>query len=96
MTMAKSFIESMTTGWEPDKYYDDYHEALEKLIEEKIEHPEKGMPAPAKRPKATNVVDLVSVLQESLKQFKGKSVSDKEMAAPSRSTKKSPTRKKAA
>jgi DNA end-binding protein Ku len=95
MTMAKQLIESMTTGWEPDKYDDEYHEALEKLIEEKIEHPEKGMPAPAKKPKATNVVDLVSVLQESLKQSKGKPAS-KEKTAPSRPTKKSPARKRAA
>src|ERR1700733_12212043 len=37
MNMAKQLIESMTTGWEPEKYDDEYHEALEKMIEEKVE-----------------------------------------------------------
>ena len=80
----------MTTGWEPDKYDDEYHEALEKLIEEKIEHPEKGMPAPAKKPKATNVVDLVSVLQESLKQSKSKPAARKKKADTAPSGEKNP------
>lgn len=72
MQMAKQLIGSMTTEWEPDQYNDDYHEALEHLIEEKIEHPEKAARAPTKKRPASNVIDLVSVLQESLKQSKGK------------------------
>lgn len=35
--MAKQLIESMTQKWKPEQYDDDYHEVLEKLIEEKIE-----------------------------------------------------------
>lgn len=77
MQMAKQLIESMTTDWEPEQYNDEYHEALEKLIEEKIEHPDKTAPAPAKKRQATNVIDLVSVLQESLQQSKGKSAPKK-------------------
>lgn len=68
MQMAKQLIASMTSEWDPDQYNDEYHEALEKLIEEKIEHPDKAAPAPAKKRKPTNVIDLVSVLQESLQQ----------------------------
>jgi DNA end-binding protein Ku len=37
MQTAKQLIESMTQEWKPEQYDDDYHEALEKLIEEKIE-----------------------------------------------------------
>ena len=37
MQRAKQLIESMTQKWKPEQYDDDYHEALEKLIEEKIE-----------------------------------------------------------
>src|SRR4030095_809458 len=77
MQMAKQLIGSMTQEWEPEQYNDDYHEALEKLIEEKIEDPGKAVPAPTKKPKATNVIDLVSVLQESLQQSKGKVASEK-------------------
>ncbi len=96
MTMAKQLISSMTEKWDPDQYNDDYHEALEKLIEDKIEHGDKAAPKPAKKRKPTNVIDLVSVLQESLQQS-GKSAhtSKKAAAKKSRSHKAAP-RKKAA
>ncbi len=94
MQMAKQLIESMTKEWEPEQYNDDYHEALEKLIEEKIEHPDKTTAAPAKRKQATNVIDLVAVLQESLQQSKGK-VTAKKKDAPSRAARKPATKKAA-
>ena len=91
MQMAKQLIESMTTAWKPDQYNDEYHEALEKLIEEKIDEPDKKQSAPAKKRQATNVVDLVSVLQESLRQTKGKAAAPKKEPAA-----KAARRKKAA
>ena len=97
MQMAKQLIESMTTDWEPEQYTDEYHEALEKLIEEKVEHPDKKEAAPAKKKKATNVIDLVAVLQESLQQSKGKSSSaKKKSAAPAGKARKTAPRRKAA
>jgi len=91
MQMAKQLIASMTTDWEPEQYNDEYHEALEKLIQDKIEHgDEKGAPKPAKKRKPTNVIDLVSVLQESLQQT-GKPAKSGKRAA----TKKTPQRKAA-
>ncbi len=97
MQMAKQLIESMTTDWEPEQYSDEYHEALEKLIEEKVEHPDKKEAVPAKKKKATNVIDLVAVLQESLQQSQGKSSSaTKKSAAPAGKTRKTAPRKKAA
>jgi len=97
MQMAKQLIESMTTDWQPEMYNDEYHEALEKLIEEKVEHPDKKESAPAKKKKATNVIDLVAVLQESLQQSKGKSSSaKKKSAAPAGKARKTAPRKKAA
>ena len=68
LEMAKALIESMTAQWQPDKYDDEYKAALEKMIEEKLEHGDEMPEKPAKRPKATNVIDLVSVLQKSLAQ----------------------------
>jgi DNA end-binding protein Ku len=65
--MAKKLIESMSVKWDPDMYHDDYREALEAFIEKKIEHGEKGLPAPKKVKRPTNVIDLVSVLQQSIK-----------------------------
>jgi DNA end-binding protein Ku len=68
MRMALQLIESMATPWEPEKYTDEYREALKGLIEEKIEHGDKSTPAPAARKKPSNVVDLVSILQKSIEE----------------------------
>lgn len=65
LKMAQSLIESMCVPWEPEKYRDEYRTAVMEMIEQKAQHKEvAGKPAPAVR--ATNVVDLVKVLQESL------------------------------
>ena len=65
LKMAQSLVESMSVAWEPEKYRDEYRTAVMELIEKKAQHKEvAGKPAPAVR--ATNVVDLVKVLQESL------------------------------
>ena len=65
LKMAQSLVESMSTPWEPDKYRDEYRNAMMEIIEQKAQHKEVAKkPAPAMR--TTNVVDLVKVLQESL------------------------------
>jgi DNA end-binding protein Ku len=66
MQMAKQLIQSMTSEWKPEQYTDEYHEALEKMIEEKIEHGDEKAPPPAKQKKPTKVIDLASVLQRSI------------------------------
>ncbi len=35
--MAKALVESMSGKWDPEKYHDDYREALLEVIEEKVE-----------------------------------------------------------
>jgi DNA end-binding protein Ku len=69
LDMAKALIESMTEKWNPEAYKDDYREALEEMIEQKIEHGDEASPAkaPAKK-KPTNVIDLVEVLQQSMRE----------------------------
>src|SRR6267143_1271646 len=65
LKMANTLIESMSSEWQPDKYRDEYRDAVMEMIEskaKKVEVPEK----PVSKPRATNVVDLVKVLQESL------------------------------
>lgn len=74
MQMAKQLIESMTSEWDPSLYTDEYHKALEKLIEEKIDHPDEKRAKPSKKPRTTNVIDLAAVLRKSLEQTKGKKV----------------------
>ncbi|PYK24330.1 MAG: Ku protein [Verrucomicrobia bacterium] len=73
MNMAKSLIGSMTSKWQPEKYKDDYREALMEVIEEKVEAGGKEIEEkPRKAPKPTKVIDLVSVLQKSLEETGGK------------------------
>src|SRR5438105_9221597 len=73
MNMAKSLIDSMASKWEPEKYKDDYREALMEVSEEKDEAGGKEIEEkPKKAPKPTKVIDLVSVLQKSLEQTGGK------------------------
>ena len=73
MDMAKSLIGSMTSKWQPEKYKDDYREALMEVIEEKVEAGGKEIEEkPRKAPKPTKVIDLVSVLQKSLEETGGK------------------------
>src|SRR5690348_5574833 len=73
MHMAKSLIESMSSKWNPEKYKDDYREALMEVIEEKVEAGGKEIgEKPKKAPKPTKVIDLVSVLQKSLEETDAK------------------------
>ena len=67
--MAKSLVEAMTTDWQPEKYKDQYQAALMELIEAKAKKRQPGSKQQP-RPVATNVIDFVAVLQESLKEGK--------------------------
>jgi DNA end-binding protein Ku len=69
--MAKKLIDGMTTDWKPDKYKDEYKTQLMTMIEEKVKHPNEKHDAPKAAKKATNVIDLMSVLEESLAGTKG-------------------------
>ena len=92
MTMAKSLIDSMSSKWNPEKYKDDYREALMGVIEEKVEAGGKEIEEkPRKAPKPTKVIDLVSVLQKSLEETGEK----RKATARSRRKKAHPTKKAA-
>ena len=74
MEMAKTLVETMSGAWEPEKYKDEYRAKLLELIEEKVASGGEELPARKTAPKkATNVVDLVEVLQRSLAETKKKS-----------------------
>ena len=65
LKMAQTLIESMSVPWEPEKYKDEYRTAVLELIEQKAQNKQIA-DRPAAPVRATNVVDLVKVLQESL------------------------------
>jgi DNA end-binding protein Ku len=71
LQMATALIDSMTGEWKPEEYEDEYREALEKVIEDKLKKGDKDLPKPTRKTKPTNVIDLVSVLQESLNKSGG-------------------------
>jgi DNA end-binding protein Ku len=92
INMAKALIDSMSSKWDPEKYRDDYREALMEVIEEKVEAGGKEIeakPKPKRQP--TKVIDLVSVLQKSLEQTGAKTRS----TAKSRAKHKQPAKKAA-
>jgi DNA end-binding protein Ku len=72
MSMASKLIDTMSGTWRPEAFKDDYKKMLEQIVQEKIEAGGKRAPAPKKKAAPTNVVDLVSVLQESINATKGK------------------------
>jgi len=70
--MARALVENMTSKWEPGKYKDEYRDALMDVIEEKVEAGGKEIEEKPKPKKpSTKVIDLVSVLQESLAKTEG-------------------------
>jgi len=86
LQMAAELIERMSGPWNAEKYTDDYRHALMNLIQKKIESGDKAMEgAQPLRRSPTKVIDLVSVLQESLKQA-GRSSRGRKAAAPKRKT----------
>jgi len=89
LDMARELIDRMTGEWDPAKYTDDYRQALLELIEKKIELGDKAVPAgrPSKKA-ASNVVDLASVLQESLEHATKGSAAKKRGAKQKRPLKK--------
>jgi DNA end-binding protein Ku len=69
LKMAEQLIDSLSTGFEPGKYHDEYREKVLELIERKAQGEEIAIqpeaPAPAKVP------DLMAALEASLAAVKG-------------------------
>ena len=96
LKMAMALVEGMSEDWEPEQYHDTYREDVLALIEKKVKAKQTKtitMPDPEEKPaKATNVIDLVSLLQASLGKKPGKAVAadeddDDEPPPPKRSRK---------
>ena len=69
--MARALINSMTNKWDAQRYQDEYSKALLEVIDEKIAAGGKEVPVKSKDgggKRATNVIDLVGVLQQSIDQ----------------------------
>lgn len=71
---AIMLIDQLTTEFQPEKYEDDYREAVQELIQSKINSNEGTTSKEAPR---TNVVDLMSALQASIERTKGSATAAK-------------------
>ena len=71
VAMAKKLIDGMTEKWNPAKYQDEYKTQLMAMIEEKVKHPQAKHETPKAPKKPSNVIDLMSVLEESLSHTRG-------------------------
>ncbi len=68
VAMARMFIEQLSGEFRPEQFSDSYREALEKVIEAKLEGVD--LPAPAEQPQQAQVVDLVAALRASVEAAK--------------------------
>jgi len=78
LDIATKLIENLSTPFEPEKYTDDYRQALQDLIRKKIEGKEIEV---APETPHHNVIDLMEALQASLKETKKKPTKKKTKAA---------------
>ncbi|WP_373048468.1 Ku protein [Vulgatibacter sp.] len=64
--LALMLVEQLTAPWDPDKYADRYQEAVQRMIDRKLE----GLPLPAAAPAPATgeVIDLAEILRRSLEQ----------------------------
>jgi DNA end-binding protein Ku len=66
--MARSLIENLTEDWDPERYSDEYREALLEIVEKKVAGEEvEVIPEPEKAPE---VVDLMEALKQSVEATK--------------------------
>src|SRR5215218_9810847 len=63
--MAKQLVAAMTGEFEPEKYKDEYREALLEIIEQKVDGKEITEPEPAEE--SGNLIDLMAALEASVK-----------------------------
>jgi DNA end-binding protein Ku len=86
--MAESLVASMTGDFDPSDYTDDYREALQQVIDAKIEGREVVEPEEPVSTGSSNVVDLMAALRASVdaaKKARGESsTADKAVTAPAR------------
>jgi DNA end-binding protein Ku len=93
--MARSLVESMSGEFDPEQFTDNYREALQTVIEAKVEGREV-VEAEEQQPTAGNVVDLMSALRASVEAAKQGRGAPTEAPAKKAPAKKAPAKKASA
>jgi DNA end-binding protein Ku len=99
LTMAESLIDSMAGDFDPSQYHDDYREALQQVVDAKVEGRELVEPQEEKVAPGGGVVDLMAALRDSVaaaKRSRGEDPGESAPAKSSGSTAKAPAKKAAA
>jgi DNA end-binding protein Ku len=65
--LAEKLVDAMSSKWKPEKYKDEYYDQLMGYIEKKAKTGEVAAPKPRKE-KAGKVIDLMELLQKSVKE----------------------------
>jgi DNA end-binding protein Ku len=65
LAMATQLVQNLAETFEPEKYHDEYQEALRAMIDRKLQG-EDVVAAPVNEPAGTPVVDLLARLKESV------------------------------
>jgi DNA end-binding protein Ku len=84
--MAKSLIDNLTEPFEPEKFKDEYREALLEIVEKKVAGEEIEV---VPEPEPTKVVDLMEALKASVESTKKKAAPKKAAAGGQRRRRKS-------
>ena len=92
LQMAESLVSSMAGDFEPEQYTDNYREALQEVIDAKVEGREVIEPEEA-QPTAGKVVDLMSALRASVEAAKRGRGEDAAESRPAKATTKAPAKK---
>lgn len=85
LAMAASLVDNLSMDFEPDKYHDDYREALLAVIESKLAGGQGIAPTAAAEPGDEGdgiVVDLMAALRESVERSKAERAEDKPAEVP--------------
>ena len=95
LAMAQSLIESMSADFDPGQYHDDYREALQEVIEAKVEGREV-VEQPVEQEDTGSVVDLMAALRASVaaaKKGRGEESEPAKAPAKKAAAKKAPAKK---
>jgi DNA end-binding protein Ku len=95
LAMAESLIESMAGDFDPDQYHDEYREALQQVIDAKVEGREVVEPEQTAAPSGGEVIDLMAALRQSVAAAKQARGEEPAAAGGGRATKagKAPAKK---
>jgi DNA end-binding protein Ku len=91
LAMAKSLVQMLTGEFDPEKYHDNYREALLELIERKAEGQEIKRPAPV----AGKVTDLMEALRASVEAAKRERLGEAAQAEEAEAEPAKPRRRRA-